>query len=67
MAQWNTNEAFREGYKKRVLGSLESRELCRDGRMKNSEEVNVKVKLERPLRRRMKWQSQSTIDSKLEI
>ena len=35
MSQWNTSEAFREDYEKRVSQSLESRELCKDGRRKN--------------------------------
>lgn len=35
MAQWNGSKAFREDYEKRILQSLDIRQLSKDGRMRN--------------------------------
>ncbi|PPD86710.1 hypothetical protein GOBAR_DD16360 [Gossypium barbadense] len=38
MALWNGNKAFRDDYEKRILSSLDSRLLSRDGRIRNPDE-----------------------------
>ncbi|GFP86725.1 proton pump-interactor 1 [Phtheirospermum japonicum] len=38
MALWNSNKAFRDDYKKRVLSSLDMRQLSKDGRLRNPNE-----------------------------
>ena len=38
MALWNKDKAFRNDYEKRILASLDMRQLSRDGRMRNLEE-----------------------------
>lgn len=35
MAEWNNSKAFREDYEKRLLQSLDMRQLSKDGRMRN--------------------------------
>ncbi|GFQ01066.1 proton pump-interactor 1 [Phtheirospermum japonicum] len=35
MALWNSNKAFRDDYEKRVLSSLDMRQLSKDGRLRN--------------------------------
>ncbi|KAJ8483637.1 hypothetical protein OPV22_016122 [Ensete ventricosum] len=41
MSEWSSNKAFREDYEKRILSSLDSRQLSRDGRMRNPEEKPI--------------------------
>ncbi|XP_062194346.1 proton pump-interactor BIP103-like [Phragmites australis] len=41
MTQWCENKVFREDYEKRVLSSLNSRLLSRDGRMRNPDEKPI--------------------------
>ncbi|KAK7401818.1 hypothetical protein VNO78_13610 [Psophocarpus tetragonolobus] len=38
MALWNGDKAFRNDYEKRILASLDMRQLSRDGRMRNPDE-----------------------------
>ncbi|XP_077227360.1 proton pump-interactor [Tasmannia lanceolata] len=38
MSLWSSSKAFREDYEKRILPSLDSRQLSRDGRMRNPDE-----------------------------
>ncbi|XP_057959054.1 proton pump-interactor 1-like isoform X1 [Malania oleifera] len=38
MSLWSSNKAFRDDYEKRILPSLDSRQLSRDGRMRNPDE-----------------------------
>ncbi|KAK8622723.1 hypothetical protein V6N13_117627 [Hibiscus sabdariffa] len=38
MALWNGDKAFRDDYEKRILTSLDSRQLSRDGRIRNPDE-----------------------------
>ncbi|KAJ0715618.1 hypothetical protein HanPI659440_Chr13g0503301 [Helianthus annuus] len=38
MSEWNSSKAFREDYEKRILQSLDMRQLSKDGRMRNPEE-----------------------------
>ncbi|KAK1418073.1 hypothetical protein QVD17_27212 [Tagetes erecta] len=38
MSEWNKSKAFREDYEKRILQSLDIRQLSKDGRMRNPEE-----------------------------
>lgn len=35
MSEWNSSKAFREDYEKRILQSLDMRQLSKDGRMRN--------------------------------
>ncbi|KAF2286038.1 hypothetical protein GH714_009851 [Hevea brasiliensis] len=47
MSLWNNNKAFRDDYEKRILPSLDSRQLSRDGRIRNPDEKPlVKVQKE---------------------
>ncbi|KAL9232436.1 hypothetical protein vseg_007549 [Gypsophila vaccaria] len=48
MAQWNSSKAFRTNYEKRILLSLDMRQLSRDGRMRNFDEKPL-VKVESPV------------------
>ncbi|KAG1330252.1 Proton pump-interactor BIP103 [Cocos nucifera] len=41
MSQWNCNKDFRDDYKKRILPSLDIRQLSRDGRMRNPDEKPI--------------------------
>ncbi|KAL5219966.1 hypothetical protein ABZP36_024679 [Zizania latifolia] len=41
MAQWCSSEPFRTDYEKRILVSLNSRQLSRDGRMRNPDEKPI--------------------------
>lgn len=47
MSSWSSDKAFREDYEKRILSSLDSRQLSRDGRMRNPDEKPL-VTLEAP-------------------
>lgn len=38
MSLWNSDKSFRDDYEKRLLPSLDMRQLCRDGRMRNPDE-----------------------------
>ncbi|XP_031249768.1 proton pump-interactor 1-like [Pistacia vera] len=38
MSLWNSNKAVRDDYEKRILPSLDSRQLSRDGRIRNPDE-----------------------------
>lgn len=38
MSLWSSDKAFRDDYEKRILPSLDSRQLSRDGRMRNPDE-----------------------------
>ncbi|OIW08252.1 hypothetical protein TanjilG_15213 [Lupinus angustifolius] len=38
MSHWNSDRTFRDDYEKRLLQSLDSRQLSRDGRMRNPDE-----------------------------
>lgn len=44
MAQWNSNKDFRDDYEKRILSSLDSRQLSRDGRIRNPDEKPLVIK-----------------------
>ncbi|MED6187849.1 hypothetical protein PIB30_080373 [Stylosanthes scabra] len=41
MSQWNSDKAFRNDYEKRILLSLDIRQLSRDGRMRNPDEKPI--------------------------
>ncbi|KAG6634437.1 proton pump-interactor 1-like [Carya illinoinensis] len=47
LSLWNSDKAFREDYEKRILPSLDSRQLSGDGRMRNPDEKPLVV-LEEP-------------------
>lgn len=47
MSLWSSNKGFRDDYEKRILGSLDYRQLSRDGRMRNPDEKPLVV-LEAP-------------------
>ncbi|XP_060669006.1 proton pump-interactor 1 [Ziziphus jujuba] len=49
MALWNSDKALRDDYERRILPSLDSRQLSRDGRMRNPDEKPL-VLLEEPAR-----------------
>ncbi|KAI3844439.1 hypothetical protein MKX03_037764 [Papaver bracteatum] len=38
MSQWSSSKAFRDDYEKRILASLDSRQLSKDGRIRNPDE-----------------------------
>lgn len=38
VSHWNSSKAFRDDYQKRILASLDMRQLSRDGRMRNPDE-----------------------------
>uniref|UniRef100_A0A0D9XCQ7 Proton pump-interactor 1 n=1 Tax=Leersia perrieri TaxID=77586 RepID=A0A0D9XCQ7_9ORYZ len=46
MAEWCNSKAFREDYEKRILSSLNSRQLSRDGRMRNPDEKPIFIETE---------------------
>ncbi|KAG6424386.1 hypothetical protein SASPL_114804 [Salvia splendens] len=48
MALWNGNKAFRTDYESRILQSLDSRQLSKDGRLRNFDEKPLVV-AERPV------------------
>ncbi|KAJ0986431.1 hypothetical protein J5N97_004787 [Dioscorea zingiberensis] len=41
MSQWSSNKAFRDDYEKRILSSLDSRQLTKDGRQRNPDEKPI--------------------------
>ncbi|KAL0906105.1 hypothetical protein M5K25_024570 [Dendrobium thyrsiflorum] len=41
MTQWSSSKAFRDDYEKRILSSLDARQLSRDGRMRNPDEKPI--------------------------
>ena len=43
MSIWSSDKAFRDDYEKRILPSLDSRQLSRDGRMRNPDEKPLVV------------------------
>lgn len=43
MSHWSSDKAFRDDYEKRILPSLDSRQLSRDGRMRNPDEKPLAV------------------------
>ncbi|KAM6584701.1 hypothetical protein CsatB_011703 [Cannabis sativa] len=43
MSLWNSNKSFRDDYLKRLLPSLDSRQLSKDGRMRNPDEKPLVV------------------------
>ncbi|KAL5793763.1 hypothetical protein ACOSP7_002357 [Xanthoceras sorbifolium] len=45
MSHWNKNKVFRRDYKKRILTSLDHRQLSSDGRIKNLDEESLKPAL----------------------
>ncbi|KAL2944329.1 Proton pump-interactor 1 [Bienertia sinuspersici] len=47
MSQWNSSKAFRDDYEKRLLQSLDYRQLSRDGRIRNFDEKPL-LKAESP-------------------
>uniref|UniRef100_A0A0E0M050 Proton pump-interactor 1 n=2 Tax=Oryza punctata TaxID=4537 RepID=A0A0E0M050_ORYPU len=46
VAEWCNSKAFREDYEKRILSSLNSRQLSRDGRMRNPDEKPIFIETE---------------------
>ncbi|XP_058095417.1 proton pump-interactor 1-like [Magnolia sinica] len=48
MSLWNSDKAFRDDYEKRILPSLDSRQLSRDGRMRNPDEKPIVSELPTP-------------------
>ncbi|KAL6655853.1 hypothetical protein ACP70R_006679 [Stipagrostis hirtigluma subsp. patula] len=48
MTQWRNSKAFREDYEKRILSSLNSRQLSRDGRMRNPDEKPIFIETHAP-------------------
>ena len=48
MTQWCESKAFREDYEKRILASLNSRQLSRDGRMRNPDEKPIFIESQAP-------------------
>lgn len=52
MAEWSCKKSFREDYEKRILSSLDSRQLSRDGRMRNPDEKPI-VAVEAPATREL--------------
>lgn len=49
MSLWSSDKALRDDYERRILPSLDSRQLSRDGRMRNPDEKPL-VLLEEPAR-----------------
>lgn len=43
MSLWNGDKSFRDDYEKRILSSLDARQLSRDGRMRNPDEKPIVV------------------------
>ncbi|KAG6512668.1 hypothetical protein ZIOFF_030797 [Zingiber officinale] len=50
MSEWSNEKALREDYEKRILSSLDIRQLSRDGRMRNPDEMPI-ITVERPVTR----------------
>lgn len=48
MSLWNSNKAFRDDYEKRILPSLDIRQLSRDGRMRNPDEKPILSEVQTP-------------------
>jgi len=48
MTQWCSSKAFREDYEKRILTSLNARQLTRDGRMRNPDEKPIFIETQQP-------------------
>jgi hypothetical protein len=48
MTQWCSSKAFREDYEKRILSSLNGRQLTRDGRMRNPDEKPIFIETQQP-------------------
>ncbi|KAH7651370.1 Proton pump-interactor protein [Dioscorea alata] len=48
MSQWSTNKAFRDDYERRILSSLDSRQLTKDGRQRNPDEKPIIVESSLP-------------------
>lgn len=48
MTQWCESKAFREDYEKRILTSLNSRQLSQDGRMRNPDEKPIFIESQAP-------------------
>ncbi|CAL5393425.1 unnamed protein product [Camellia sinensis] len=44
MSLWNNNKAFRDDYERRILASLDNRQLSRDGRMRNPDEKPLVIR-----------------------
>ncbi|KAF8743878.1 hypothetical protein HU200_013521 [Digitaria exilis] len=49
MTQWCESKTFREDYEKRILVSLNSRQLTRDGRMRNPDEKPIFIESQAPV------------------
>ncbi|VAI17548.1 unnamed protein product [Triticum turgidum subsp. durum] len=48
MTQWCSSKTFREDYEKRILTSLNGRQLTRDGRMRNPDEKPIFIETQQP-------------------
>ena len=48
MSQWNRSKAFRDDYEKRILKSLDYRQMSRDGRIRNFDEKPLVTDSPRP-------------------
>lgn len=48
MSLWSSNKAFRDDYEKRILPSLDSRQLSRDGRIRNPDEKPLILEVASP-------------------
>ena len=48
MSQWSSNKAFRDDYERRILSSLDSRQLTKDGRQRNPDEKPIIVEASLP-------------------
>ncbi|CAO2833393.1 unnamed protein product, partial [Amaranthus hypochondriacus] len=48
MSQWNSSKAFRNDYEKRILRSLDYRQMSRDGRIRNFDEKPLVMDSPRP-------------------
>ncbi|VAI31739.1 unnamed protein product [Triticum turgidum subsp. durum] len=48
MTQWCGSKTFREDYEKRILTSLNGRQLTRDGRMRNPDEKPIFIETQQP-------------------
>ncbi|MCL7025532.1 hypothetical protein MKW94_025506 [Papaver nudicaule] len=51
LSQWSSSKAFRDDYERRILGSLDSRQLSRDGRMRNPNEKPLVSEVLVPVKR----------------
>ncbi|KAK9674115.1 hypothetical protein RND81_12G211800 [Saponaria officinalis] len=66
MSQWNSSKAFRNNYEKRILLSLDMRQLSRDGRMRNFDEKPL-VKAESPMTSETAVASNATMKAQKEF